>query len=388
MMMPPSSSSFRVAVVLLVAGISVMLTMSVCAHDTSSVTPCVECALPQGPKSGVQSSADMTFAKGEALNHVTSIKRIITSRLGIPTQALAVKYMRGDSCRDTVVFFNDVRRIVLQGLGIGGATVSTPVLPAREFIHQSPVYDGTMNFLEVCPLIAYAGTPDSSKRNTGFTDAYYGLEVLVAPFGRLLGRQIQLGIAAGVFSENNRQRIPVFAQLRYTVAGALKEEMQTAILPGPCSFRKRDITAITESYEPADARIVDSLLAAGYTELRSNDERDSTVNILTRIGETRGTFRPFLFVEGGPVFNGGFDGSGSSPAVNENDYAQYLLGAGVGLPVFSSFVVQLQYRYMRLNLRTPCPTCPPSPANPNDFFIVNTNSLHSVLLKIGWRPEW
>ena len=85
--------------------------------SVAPTSPCTECPLPQGPKSDINSSADVTFAKGEALNHVTSIKRIVVDHLGLPTQALAVRYMQGTVCKDTTVFFSDVRRVVLQGLG-------------------------------------------------------------------------------------------------------------------------------------------------------------------------------------------------------------------------------------------------------------------------------
>lgn len=363
-------------------------TTSVQQASTSAGALCTECPLPQGPKTDINSSADLTFAKGEALNHVTSIKRVVIDHLGLPTQALAVRYMQGTACKDTTVFFSDVRRVVLQGLGIGGATISTPIYPAREFFRQEPLQNGLANFLEITPLLAYGGRAENSLRNTGFDDIYYGVELCVAPFGRMLGRSFQLGIGAGVIRENSRLRVPVFAQLRYTFAGALHEQRTSELVPGPCVFRKRNPNSIDDTFEPADSAFADSLIRAGYAELRSADTRDSTVFICSRVEETQGDLRPFLFVEGGPVFNGGFDGAGRDPSANPDEYGQYVIGAGAGLPIFDRFVVQLQYRYMRLNVRTPCLTCPPSPSDPNNFFIVNTNKVHSVLLKLGYRFEW
>jgi len=95
------------------------------------------------------------------------------------------------------------------------------------------------------------------------------------------------------------------------------------------------------------------------------------------------------WIEGGPMFNGGFDGAGRSPSVNADDYGQYVLGAGVGLPFADIFFVGLGYRFMRLNVRTPCEVCPPPLGGGDDkYFVTNTTEVHSVVLKLGVHLPW
>jgi hypothetical protein len=94
--------------------------------------------------------------------------------------------------------------------------------------------------------------------------------------------------------------------------------------------------------------------------------------------------RAFVFGEGGIIFNGGFEGAGSEPSLNKEEYSQYYVGGGMGLPLFDWATISLAYRFMRLNVRTPCAYCPP----PTDFYVVNTASVHSLWLKFGLRWEW
>jgi hypothetical protein len=90
---------------------------------------------------------------------------------------------------------------------------------------------------------------------------------------------------------------------------------------------------------------------------------------------------PYIFVEGGPILNGPFEGAWARPSVNPEEYNQYQVGAGGGIPITSWLHAQLAYRYMRLNLRTPCESC-------TDVYQVNTNNVHAVMLRImiawGW----
>ena len=112
--------------------------------------------------------------------------------------------------------------------------------------------------------------------------------------------------------------------------------------------------------------------------------RDSTVYLVREKKMVSDGFRPFLFVEGGIILSAGFDGAGRNPSLNPDEYGEYFLGGGAGLPIADFLTISLAYRYLRLNLRTPCPTCPPElTGNPDNFFIQNTNRAHSVLLKFG-----
>lgn len=362
------------------------------AHAQLTAAPpqqnCYECALPKAPNMMTNTSADIIFKDGATLNNVTSVKRVLKERYDQKVQALAVKFLRDGVCRDTVLFFGDLREIQIKGLGIGGATVATPIYPAREFFLNNKVELPPASFLEITPMLGYGGSQES-QRNTGFNSIYYGAEAAVAPFGRLLGNQFALVLGGGITMENSRMRFPLFGQLRFTFLGAPRIEQVGLMIPNECTFRMRDRTKPSElAFEPFTTKTSDSLLAAGYVEVPVSDQRDSLVYFARRRAEIRDALRPFLFVEGGPILNGNFEGAGRNPSVNPNDYNQYHLGAGAGLPLWDVFVLELQYRYMRLNVRTPCPTCPPTPANPDEFFIQNTNAVHSILLKAGYRLEW
>jgi hypothetical protein len=118
-----------------------------------------------------------------------------------------------------------------------------------------------------------------------------------------------------------------------------------------------------------------------YSERRFS-RADTTVNKTEEKAVIASPFRPFAYVEGGTVFDGKFDGSGTPEnAVNPEERKPLLLGAGIGAPIGENIVVALGYRYMQLHLATPCEQCV-------DRSIINRNTIHSVTLKAGIRLPW
>jgi hypothetical protein len=317
---------------------------------------------------------DIQFRDKTLLPNCVSIKREMIEVNGNKQQALRLRFMRDNGCTDTVVMAHQVEFITTGSLALDGNPFTVPVLPAREFIYTSTESDIPSSFLELTGNLGYGGS-DESSRKIGFGSIYYGGEVLVAPFGNLLGRKLSLALGGGLFLEGGRMRFPVIGHLRYSLFGEARTESVYEFMPNACQFAKTGDSPL----EPRST----------FTEVQSATAVDSTVYFYRKNSVIQDKFRPFLFVEGGFIFNGSFEGSGKSPSINPDDYSQYTFGGGVGLPFGSIFTASLGYRYMRLNLRTPCPTCPPqSTNNPDEYFIVNTNSVHSIILKLGLHFDW
>jgi hypothetical protein len=355
------------------------------AQQLSLNENCYECPLPKAPGQK-QNYADILMKNGAVLYNAISVKRIITEKFGLSVQGLSAHFLNNGICTDTVLILSDVRELRIGGLGPNGGTLATPVFPAREFYYLKPAIKAPNSFLEITPFLLYAGS-DESARNIGF-DMGYGAEAIVSPFGSLLGEQWNLALQGALLMENGRMRFPVGGQIRFTFLGAATEINAAEIIPGPCKFRLRDTTDKTVfRFEPA----ADVPFSPEYEELTTTEKRDSTVFFGRKKIMQRDKFRPFLFAEGGLILNGTFDGAGRNPSVNPDDYGQFYAGIGLGMPLpFAEFItVSLAYRYMRLNLRTPCPSCPPAQSgNPDNYFFQNTNISHGIMLKLGYRLEW
>lgn len=327
-------------------------------------TPCRDCPLP-GARSARDTVMDVSFYNHTVMHNVLSAKRTTRPLFGRWEQSVIIQSLRGSNCADTTVPIQNITAFSSGNLGIGGQTLALPVLPAREFIREEVPPESPASFFEITGILGHSGK-DESQRKFGISELYYGGEALIAPFGRMLGDDFALALGAGVFTENSRLRIPVMAHIRYTFFGSPHVEEHSNFLPNDCTFRL-----------PGDAPLPEP---AGYTEIPGG-ERDSTVHLLHEKTLVKESFRPFLFAEGGPIFDTDFEGSGADPSLNPDDYSEYFFGAGVGAPLFDILTISLGYRYMRLNLRTPCPAC-------GDKSIVNINDSHSILLKLGLRFEY
>jgi hypothetical protein len=305
---------------------------------------------------------DVHLSDGHVLQNYRSIVRDFVPGSKGEDQAVHLYGWRDGNCTDTLLPITAVSSISTGGLGSMGSPLSLSIYPAREFSHVS---SGAIpaNVIEITALAGYAGT-DTSSRNIGFKSFYEGVEVLAAPFGTMLGEKWALAIGGEFLFEGGRMRIPAMGELRYTFLG--NETMVDAV-------HYTDSCAIG-CFGSAPLPLPDSSFHQVSTSTRS----DSSSFLLRDRTVARSSFRPFIYAEGSYIFNGSFTGAGQNPSINPEDYGQYFFGAGVGTPFLSHFTVSLGYRYMRLNLRTPCPTCV-------DQFILNTNVSNSIILKIGIR---
>jgi hypothetical protein len=310
-------------------------------------------------------------------NCVGMVRTMIDGRGGsFATQAITFKIRTSPTeCRDSVVPASRVSSITVYSIGIGGQPCAVPIRPLIEYSSNEGPRSSNMNFLEIDGYAGYGGS-DTSTREVGFASLYFGAEAWIAPFGTLLGDKLQLALGAGVLSEGGRLRLPAMGQLRYTFLGGSETTSSLRYVPDACQFN-------------AEGRPKPSTSQGTITMRDGYGERDSSSYVIQEDKRVYGSFRPYVYAEGGLIFNLGFEGAGAEPSVNSEDYGQFLLGGGVGLPIAEILNVSLGYRYMRLNLRTPCAVCPPDETGEADnYFVLNTNSVHSVLLKIGVHFPW
>lgn len=283
-------------------------------------------------------------------------------------QALRFQRRVADSCSDTVIIASHVSDVVL-GRTLGKVPpLYVPIHPVPEY-QVTRIPDRPTSFLEIGPWAGYAGADSSVVPRIGFNNAFGGIEALIAPFGSLLGEKLQLGIGGGAMFEGGRTRIPVMAHLRYTFSTPTTREA-IRYVPGPCTF---------DCGRPQSAQLLP--VDGERIPLPGPEVVDSTAALIRTTEVVLPTFAPYIFAEGAYVFNGNFEGRGPEPSVNVEEYGQYMMSLGVGIPVIWRIHAQLAYRYARLNLRTPCESC-------NELFIVNTNSVHAVMMRFVLHWGW
>ncbi|MCE7934916.1 MAG: hypothetical protein DYG96_10025 [Chlorobi bacterium CHB2] len=328
---------------------------------------CRECP-PPSPRSG--GDMDVILRNHPPLRNCLSAKRVMLTAFGAEEQGLLLRYRTATGCADTTVRLQDVESFSMASLGIGGQPLVIPVLPAREFFRETGLKEEGTGFFEITALGGYGGK-DTSQREVGFNSIYVGGELLISIWE--LAKNLDFAVGGGVIAENGRTRFPVQGHVRWSLGKSSSLEDARDFLPGPCKFRLPG-----ESPAPGPGE--------DYVETATAGSRDSTVYLVREKRRASGGFTPFLFAEGGIIFSTGFDGAGRNPSVNPDEYGEYFVGAGLGLPIADFLTASLAYRYLRLNLRTPCPTCPPDvTGNPDNFFIQNANTAHTVLLKFGWK---
>jgi hypothetical protein len=328
-----------------------------------SLGPCRDCPLPREEQwsSCLRDSVlNLTFKENRpSISGVRSIRRETLFRYGRPEQALKVQYFIDGVCRDTLVMVAESDRLRAVNLGLCGNPVGAPIFPAREFHREEGMEDAPMSFFEIAGVVGYAGE-DQSTRQTGFDGFHYGVQGLI---GGWLGERLRAGIGGGVTFEGGRMRIPLLGQLRWTFFGSSRVEEYFNYFPSACQFGEPGQTPVAPDGD-------------GIVEVPATVPTDPTVYFFHDRRRVSDPFRPFLYAEGGIILNGRFEGSGADPAINNEDYGQYLAGGGVGVPFLGFATAAIGYRYMRLNLRTACPAC-------EEEFLVNTSQSHSVLLTLG-----
>ncbi len=281
-------------------------------------------------------------------------------------QALRLRYRDGAVCRDTSIAIADIGALQL-GLTLGKVPpVRVPVLPLREYERQQREAVES-SWLEVGPMVAYAGADESDTPQIGFDDVFYGGEMLVAPFGNLLGEHLSLALGGSAFSEGGRWRVGPMGHLRFSFASWTSSRRSTFV-PNACTF---SCESAADTVTPGEE----------FEQLYDLQRYDPSAYVAHSSVNERDAFRPYLFVEGGLLYDTDFEGAGREPAVNPDDYGEWFAGLGVGVPLWEVISTSVQYRYARLNLRTPCPDC-------EDLYRVNTNNVHSIMLRIAYRMEW
>jgi len=360
-----------------------MYVLAVCALSLTSMfgqSPSGNCAPCKGGLPCVSQDGTFTAVLTDSTtigNCIGMVRTMIEGRQGtVATQAVKFKIRTTNtSCRDSIVPASRVASITVYGIGIGGQPCAVPIRPLLEYQSTEGVRSTDMNFIEIDGMLGYGGT-DTSTRQVGFASLYFGAEAWVAPFGTMLGERLQLALGVGVLSEGGRLRIPAMGQLRYSPFGGSHTVSSLRYVPDTCQFN-------------ATGRPVPTATQGSLTSRDNYGERDSSAYVIQEDIRVYDSFKPYIYAEGGWIFDAGFDGAGPTPSANSEDYAQFLLGGGVGLPITDLINVSLGYRFMRLNLRTPCPVCPPSTTGEEDnFFVVNTNTVHSILLKLGVHLPW
>lgn len=330
---------------------------------------CAPCAIPCARSTDHAFTIRMNGDRQDPPQSFASIQRDTMHIAGEVVQAIHLYWTEGEECRDTIVQAHQVNALVM-GRTLGKVPpLHVPVLPVREYVRMAEP-EARHSWAEIGVFGGYGGADESEARPTaiGFNSVYGGLDAVVAPFGSLLGDHLSLGVGAGITLEGGRTRFPVLGQLRWTFSST---ETVTSVRyePNACAFTCPGTTSDTV------------VVPDGYVQRSGTDSVDRSAALFRERVRVADPFAPYIFAEGGILFNGPFDGAGARPSENSEDYGQYLLGLGVGLPVLDNLHAQLAYRYMRLNLRTPCENCP-------DLFLLNTNVVHSIVLRVAYHIGW
>ena len=330
---------------------------------------CAPCPIPCARSTDQAFTVRMTGGRLDPPQSFTSIQRDTLHIAGETVQAIRLFWHVDGECRDTLVQAHHVDALVM-GRTLGKVPpLHVPILPVREYVRLEEPRTNS-NWAELGVFAGYGGPDNSEERPTqiGFNSVYGGADAVVAPFGNLLGDHLSLGVGAGLTFEGGRMRIPVLGQLRWTFSST---ETVTSVRfePNACTFSCPG--GVTDTVE----------VPAGYVQRSGADSVDRSAALFRERVIVADDFAPYVFAEGGLVFNGPFEGAGARPSENPDDYGQYVLGVGAGMPVIGNLHAQLAYRFQRLNLRTPCENC-------SDLFVLNTNVVHSVVLRVAYHLGW
>lgn len=331
-----------------------------------SFSQCDTCPLPRHPQTKtlpVDGIVDVILKDHKPpVYGVSSIKRVTIKNYGKYIQGIKVTRINNGNCQDTILSINDVSTIYSSNLGIGGATLNIPVLPGREYFYDETQSILKLNIISLSSNLFFMGK-DKSTRNIGTDQIAYGINFALYPFKDILGKRIKTGLGSGLLVENGRARIPLYGSIRYNFWGTEYEEEYFNFYPSPCKFGIEGETPIS----PQNKNLI---------EVPTTEKVDSTVYFFLDRKIIKDEFRPYLFLNGGTLFDTGFEGSGSNTALNKDDYGQFFVQFGVGMPLFEIIDISVGISYYRFNLRTPCDAC-------SNYFIINTNNTISTFINFG-----
>jgi hypothetical protein len=340
----------------------------VCAQNAcaqSAPTPSEACPLPCSAVAS-DSTIDVVMQDGTIIRDCRAVRRDVFSILGRGEQGLRLTTIDGQTSTDTLFPVGSAKAFTVGGLGGAGSPVYLPIHSVREFYRPTDV-SLPASFVELEGYLCFGGS-DASVRKIGFASTLFGAAFRLAPFSTLFGQTTALSLGAEAMWENSRQRFAALAQLRFALTSGLRVADVVRYVPDRCRF-----ACFTP--EPAAAPM-DSIV-----ELPQQIELDSLSYFLREKAVERFAFRPYLYFEGGPIFDGTYDGSGNTPSLNQADYSEWTAGIGFGAVIREKISIGIGYRFLRLNLRTPCPACV-------DQFIVNTNQVHALLIRAGIHLGW
>ena len=344
----------------------------------STTIICGECDLPESIQNSYyfkkNKVADLILKDNQILYNVKSVKRVLYSKYGNDEEGIKVFYTFNGECLDTIFDIENVQAIRVSDIGGGGQPVQLEILPSRFYYRDVELTGIPSSFLEITGVAQYAGSYDNpQEREVGFAPLAYNAEILLNPFG---GDKLRFAFLASAMFENDRIRAPLGVHLRYKLFGDQREVVtKDNFYPSACTFADGDKKALSpnDNLKPGEDKFEHVTL--------NMTEFDSTVYYTHDTRVETDFWRPFLFIEGGIIQDIVNDPAGLDKVINDEDYGQYFIGAGIGAPLWSSWTASLGYRYKRLNTKTPCITC-------DDLYILNTNNAHSFFLKFGYRLNW
>jgi hypothetical protein len=315
---------------------------------------------------------DVKFKSGETLTNCKSVSRIMFQNLGREEQGAKIEYLYNGSCKDTIIMASKIKELRYGDIGSAGQPLILPFLPARIFYREQGNIDIPGSFLDISGFLSYGGGYDNpNNRNVGFSSFFYGLDVLYNPFNNELGDNLSFAIGAEVLLEGGRLRLPLFGHLRYKFLAKQKIlERVDNFVPSICKIRYPADTILSPNDFIAKKDV-------HFIEIPQNSEvLDSSVYFVREKEIISPKLRPYLFIEGGPIFNSSFEGAGNENVINPDLYGQYFIGAGIGTTFGNYLQASLSYRFTRLNLKTICKPCASD-------WVQNADESHSILLKIG-----
>lgn len=324
---------------------------------------CGKCTLEES--FGVRDSLiNLTLENNLILYNITHVERTTLGNMINIDQALKVTMQKDTSCVDTIIPLADVKEFWSYGIG-KQPTFSYNVLPVKEYIKTTEAVI-PKPFLEFNLAGYYAGADESEEgRQVGFDNFMYGIEANYYLANDFLTKNAALLVSASAILERSRLRIPLGLQFRWEIAGSPEIKDTMNYHPSNCLFQNN----LMEQH--AGVELDDS-----YIEDKNTGEKDSASVLLREKSIIKSKWIPYLFGELGSILDTGFEGNGSSPSLNSEDFFPYYLGIGAGLH-YENFNLSLGYRLTQLHLRTPCENC-------TDKYVLNTNLSHSLSIKFGY----
>jgi hypothetical protein len=338
---------------------------------------CTTCDLPTSKVVGdaidQYGLPNLILSNGRLIDNVTSINRMLYREYESTIEGLVVNFIRNGVCNDTLFNIDKVEKLIYYNVGSKGQPIVFPIRPSQFYFKEQIEKPMPFRYVDVSLGIGFtSGYENQNERNVGINTLYNTFEVLVHPFN---SERIKISALLSGLYESGRLRAPVGMHLRYQLGDIISIDKEDNFTPSRCQFGVDGDPRISPNDTISSDNDKFELVNGNSKEL------DRTVYYSKEKVIVKEDIRPFFFIEGGPIIDIEHEGAFANPSLNPEEYSQYFIGGGIGLPISDIFNISLSYRYMRLNLRTPCVTC-------DNLYIVNTNTVNSVLLKFAYSHIW